>query len=105
MGMAPFIITRLKVQLITHSDLSPVAKQGVLWLNTSLTVQAHKAGSHAKKGWEAFTTQVIRAVLQQKREDGKVGVVFMAWGLPAQKTFSSVGIDEVTVNPKIPNNV
>ncbi|KIM48328.1 hypothetical protein M413DRAFT_440049 [Hebeloma cylindrosporum] len=79
---------------ISNGDLSPVAKQGVLWLNTSLTVQAHKAGSHARKGWETFTTQVIRAVLQRKREDGKVGVVFMAWGLPAQKTFSSIGIDE-----------
>ncbi|KAF8905453.1 uracil-DNA glycosylase-like protein [Gymnopilus junonius] len=74
-------------------DLSPIAKQGVLWLNTSLTVRAHKAGSHARKGWETFTSQVIRAVIQ--REIGKQkGVVFMAWGLPAQKTFSSIGIDE-----------
>jgi uracil-DNA glycosylase len=78
----------------TNGDLSPVAKQGVLWLNTSLTVRAHKAGSHARKGWEIFTVQVIRAVLQRKREDGQVGVVFMAWGLPAQKTFSTIGIDE-----------
>ncbi|KAF9535481.1 uracil-DNA glycosylase-like protein [Crepidotus variabilis] len=74
-------------------DLSPIAKQGVLWLNTSLTVQAHKAGSHAKKGWETFTAQVIRAVLKREIE-GTSGVVLMAWGLPAQKTFKAIGINE-----------
>ncbi|PPQ92714.1 hypothetical protein CVT25_014021 [Psilocybe cyanescens] len=73
-------------------DLSPVAKQGVLWLNTSLTVRAHKAGSHARKGWETFTAQVIRAVLNRKNIEQ--GVVFMAWGMPAQKTFTAIGIDE-----------
>lgn len=78
------------------SDLSPVAKQGVLWLNTSLTVRAHKAGSHARKGWETFTAQVIRAVLNRKNVEQ--GVVFMAWGMPAQKTFTAIGIDEVRCN-------
>lgn len=77
-------------------DLTPIAKQGVLWLNTSLTVQAHKAGSHSRKGWETFTAQVIRVVLQRKGND-QPGVVFMAWGLPAQKTFSTIGIDEVSL--------
>ncbi|KAG7453055.1 uracil-DNA glycosylase [Guyanagaster necrorhizus] len=72
-------------------NLSPIARLGVLWLNTSLTVRAHKAYSHAGKGWETFTTQVIRAVTS--RADGK-GVVFMAWGLPAQKTCDKIGIDE-----------
>jgi uracil-DNA glycosylase len=103
MGMPHFKITGLEIQIVIHRDLSPVAKQGVLWLNTSLTVRAHKAGSHARKGWETFTTQVIRAVLQRKREGGKLGVVFMAWGLPAQKTFSSIGIDEVIVSRKVLN--
>ncbi|KAK0442979.1 uracil-DNA glycosylase-like protein [Armillaria borealis] len=73
-------------------DLSPIARSGVLWLNTSLTVRAHKAYSHAGKGWEMFTAQVIRAVTS--RADGK-GVVFMAWGLPAQKTCDKIGIDEL----------
>ncbi|KAJ3513054.1 hypothetical protein NLJ89_g3158 [Agrocybe chaxingu] len=73
-------------------DLSPIAKQGVLWLNTSLTVRAHKAGSHSRKGWETFTAQVIRAILQREGEDS--GVVFMAWGLPAQKTLASIGINK-----------
>ena len=67
-----------------------------MWLNTSLTVRAHKAGSHSRKGWETFTAQAIRAILQRKGNE-LPGVVFMAWGLPAQKTFSSIGIDEVSV--------
>jgi len=76
----------------TSGDLSAVAKQGVLWLNASLTVRAHKAGSHARKGWETFTAEVIRAVL--KRKDTQSGVVFMAWGLHAEKTCDKIGIDE-----------
>ncbi|KAK0225131.1 uracil-DNA glycosylase [Armillaria nabsnona] len=72
-------------------DLSPIARSGVLWLNTSLTVRAHKAYSHAGKGWEMFTAEVIRAITS--KADGK-GVVFMAWGLPAQKTCDKIGIDE-----------
>ena len=73
------------------SDLSPLAKLGILFLNTSLTVRAHKAGSHANKGWEIFTSQVLRAVVQR----GDQGVVFMAWGLPAQKACAKIGINEV----------
>lgn len=73
-------------------DLTPLAKAGVLWLNTCLTVRAHNANSHSKKGWETFTDAVIRAVLD--RPDGR-GVVFFAWGLPAQKRFKRLGVDEV----------
>ncbi|KAG6903182.1 hypothetical protein C0995_002725 [Termitomyces sp. Mi166 len=76
------------------SDLTALAKLGVLWLNTSLTVRAHKAASHANKGWETFTAQVIRAVMNRNGEADQ-GVVFMAWGLPAQKTCAKIGIDEV----------
>ncbi|KAL0947529.1 hypothetical protein HGRIS_013626 [Hohenbuehelia grisea] len=72
-------------------DFTPLAKLGVLWLNSSLTVRAHKAASHSGKGWETFTAEVIRAVVS--REDGR-GVVFLAWGLPAQKTLAKIGIDE-----------
>ncbi|TEB35119.1 uracil-DNA glycosylase [Coprinellus micaceus] len=85
----------------TNGNLSPVASQGVLWLNTCLTVRAHKANSHSKKGWEIFTTQVLKTVLQRKlnidgEADGKQreGLVIMAWGLPAQKTFQQLGIDK-----------
>ncbi|KAL4065263.1 uracil-DNA glycosylase, partial [Scleroderma citrinum] len=75
----------------TTGNLTPLARAGVLWLNTCLTVRAHAANSHAKKGWESFTDAVIQAVLN--REDGK-GVVFFAWGLPAQKTCERLSIDE-----------
>ncbi|KDQ59586.1 hypothetical protein JAAARDRAFT_175017 [Jaapia argillacea MUCL 33604] len=71
-------------------DLTPLAKEGILWLNTSLTVRAHKANSHANKGWNTFTCEVIRAVTARKSK----GVVIFAWGLPAQKTCSAIGIDE-----------
>lgn len=55
------------------------AKQGVLMLNTVLTVRAHQANSHQGKGWEKFTNAVIRAVNAQDRP-----IVFILWGKPAQ---------------------
>ncbi|KAJ4475793.1 uracil-DNA glycosylase-like protein [Lentinula aciculospora] len=75
----------------TTGDLTPLARLGVLWLNTSLTVRAHKAGSHARKGWETLTAQAIKAVTSRSQSQG---VVFMAWGLPAQKVCDKIGIDE-----------
>lgn len=76
----------------TSRDLTPLAKAGVLWLNTSLTVRAHKAGSHSGHGWETFTAAVLRVVTA--RADGR-GVVFFVWGKPAEKMCKSLGIDEV----------
>jgi uracil-DNA glycosylase len=55
------------------------AKQGVLLLNTVLTVRAHYANSHQGKGWEKFTDAVIHAVNAQGRP-----IVFILWGRPAQ---------------------
>ncbi|EMR10360.1 uracil-DNA glycosylase [Pneumocystis murina B123] len=66
--------------------LTPWAKQGVLLLNSSLTVRAHQAGSHAQKGWEEFTSKVIQ-VVQKHRTNG---VVFLAWGSPAAKRVENV---------------
>ena len=63
-----------------HGHLTGWAQQGVLLLNTALTVTAHKAGSHSKFGWTQFTDAVIRAVNKDKR-----GVVFILWGAHAQK--------------------
>ncbi|KAF9650838.1 uracil-DNA glycosylase [Thelephora ganbajun] len=72
-----------------HGDLTKVAEQGVLWLNTCLTVQAHKAHSHSKQGWEAFTTAVLKAVttrsITTQEGETRKGVVFLAWGAPALK--------------------
>ncbi len=65
------------------------AKQGVLLLNTVLTVQAHRANSHRGIGWEEFTDAAIRAVNQLDRP-----VVFMLWGRPAQMKRSMLN------NPK-----
>jgi uracil-DNA glycosylase len=56
------------------------AKQGVLLLNTVLTVRAHQANSHQGKGWEQFTDAVIQAVNAQDRP-----IVYMLWGNPAQR--------------------
>lgn len=55
------------------------AKQGVLLLNTVLTVRAHQAASHQGKGWEQFTDAIIQAVNAQERP-----IVYMLWGRPAQ---------------------
>ena len=65
------------------------AEQGVLLLNTVLTVRAHQANSHQGKGWEQFTDAVIRAV-NEKEEP----VVFLLWGRPAQMKKSMLN------NPK-----
>lgn len=56
-------------------DLSRWATQGVLLLNSTLTVEAHRAGSHQGKGWEEFTDAAIAAL-----SDGREGLVFMLWG-------------------------
>ena len=66
-------------------DLRPWARQGVLLLNTTLTVRAHEAGSHQGRGWERFSDQVIRAVgAKQER------VVFILWGAHARKKAALV---------------
>ncbi len=66
-------------------DLSYWAKQGVLLLNTVLTVRAHQAFSHRGIGWEEFTDATIRAI--EEKEDP---VVYILWGTPAQKKRSMI---------------
>lgn len=65
------------------------AKQGILMLNTVLTVRAHKPLSHQGKGWEQFTDAIIEAVNAQDRP-----IVYMLWGKPAQRKASMLN------NPK-----
>nr|XP_018259892.1 uracil-DNA glycosylase [Kwoniella dejecticola CBS 10117]OBR82050.1 uracil-DNA glycosylase [Kwoniella dejecticola CBS 10117] len=74
-----------------HGDLTEWAKHGVLLLNTSLTVRAHEAGSHANKGWDQFTAAVLKVVTSLP---GAKGVVFMAWGAHAAKMCA--GVDNKT---------
>ena len=62
-----------------RGSLASWQKQGVLLLNTVLTVEAHRAGSHRGKGWETFTTEVIK-YLNREREN----LVFMLWGRDAR---------------------
>ncbi len=64
----------------THGYLKKWAEQGVLLLNTVLTVRAHQAHSHKNKGWERFTDAVIRKINEQERP-----IVILLWGNPAQK--------------------
>ncbi len=56
-------------------NLERWAKQGILLLNATLTVRAHEAGSHQKKGWEIFTNEVIKQISAQKEN-----IVFLLWG-------------------------
>jgi uracil-DNA glycosylase len=68
-----------------NGDLGRWASQGVLLLNATLTVRAHQAGSHQKKGWEQFTDSVI-GILNNEKKD----IVFFLWGAYAQKKGESI---------------
>ena len=70
----------LGIKMSSEGDLTPWAKQGVLLLNATLTVEIGNAGSHQKRGWETFTNAAITA-LNKHRE----GLVFVLWGSYAQK--------------------
>jgi uracil-DNA glycosylase len=63
-----------------HGDLRPWARQGVLLLNTTLTVRARSAASHQKQGWETFTDEVIKVVAAKPER-----VVFVLWGAAARR--------------------
>lgn len=81
------INTDLGLPIPTSGNLEKWAEQGVFLLNAMLTVQARKASSHSKIGWQQFTDAAIRT-LSEKRE----GLVFMLWGNFAKK--KAVLIDE-----------
>lgn len=68
-------------------DLSGWARQGVLMLNSVLTVRANNSASHAGHGWERFTDAVVRAVLERHR----TGLVFLLWGGYARSKGAGVG--------------
>lgn len=67
-------------ELRTDGNLEDWAKQGVLLLNATLTVEASKAGSHQKMGWEIFTDAVIKVLSEEK-----TNLVFILWGRYAQE--------------------
>lgn len=73
----------------TSGNLERWSEQGVLLLNATLTVQAHKAGSHQKKGWEKFTDAIIHIILKEKQH-----IVFILWGTYAQKKGAFIPSDK-----------
>ena len=70
-------------------NLTSWAKQGVLLLNATLTVQAHRAGSHQAKGWETFTDRVIQLLSEQYE-----GLVFLLWGGYAKQKIKLIDADK-----------
>ena len=74
------IMSDLGKPLPPNGDLTRWARQGVLLLNATLTVQAHQAGSHQRRGWETFTDAAIRSLAEEREH-----LVFILWGAYAQK--------------------
>ena len=81
------IATDLGNEYPQSGHLENWAKQGVLLLNATLTVRAHEAGSHQKKGWETFTDQVISEVSKEKEN-----VVFLLWGKFAESKAKLINV-------------
>jgi uracil-DNA glycosylase len=82
----------LGVKAPTHGNLEPWARQGVLLLNTSLTVRSGVAASHQGKGWETFTDEVLRTVNAKPHP-----VVFILWGAHARKKKELIDLSRHTV--------
>ena len=72
--------TDLGCTVPNNGCLEPWARQGVLLLNTVLTVQAHRANSHRDKGWEIFTDKIISLLNRREKP-----VAFILWGSPARR--------------------
>ena len=75
--------------LPSAGNLDRWARQGVLLLNATLTVEAGKAGAHQKKGWETFTDAVVRLISEQKEH-----VVFLLWGRYAQEKGAVIDVNK-----------
>ncbi|MES2528135.1 MAG: uracil-DNA glycosylase [Bdellovibrionota bacterium] len=78
----------LGINIPEHGNLEKWAKQGVLLLNTVMTVRKAEAGSHQGQGWEIFTDRVIEVLSTQKSD-----IVFILWGGPSQKKASKVNLE------------
>lgn len=77
--------TDVQIPVPSSGNLERWANQGVLLLNATLTVRAHQAGSHQKKGWEQFTDAVI-----SKLSENREGLVFLLWGGYAKKKGAKI---------------
>ncbi len=79
----------LNIPTPDHGDLTNWARQGVLLLNTVLTVEATRAGSHQKKGWETFTDKVVETINHNCNN-----IVFLLWGNHAQKKCKDIDMNK-----------
>ena len=86
------IATDLNIEIPQSGNLEKWAKQGVLLLNATLTVRAHQAGSHQKKGWETFTDFVIEQISKEKES-----VVFLLWGKFAESKMKLINLKKHTI--------
>jgi uracil-DNA glycosylase len=84
-NMLAEIEAELDIPQPSHGDLTYWADQGVLLLNTSLSVRAHAAGSHAGRGWERLTDAAIQALADQRD-----GIVFLLWGSHARRKAAMI---------------
>ena len=82
----------LNKEIPQNGNLEKWAKQGVLLLNATLTVRAHEAGSHQKKGWETFTDEVIKRISEEKEN-----VVFLLWGKFAESKSKLINLEKHTI--------
>ena len=83
------ISTDLNQEIPQSGNLEKWAKQGVLLLNVTLTVRAHEAGSHQKKGWERFTDAIINEISDQNEN-----VVFLLWGKFAKSKMKLINTNK-----------
>lgn len=81
-----------------HGCLESWASQGVLLLNSVMSVEQSKPNSHAKKGWETFTDKIVKAVSEQEQP-----VVFMLWGAYAQKKGQGINSRHKVINSPHPS--
>lgn len=82
------IQAELGFEIPKHGNLESWAKQGVLLLNTSLSVRAHQAASHSKIGWEHFTNAIIQSLASKKN------IVFILWGNHARSKKALISAED-----------
>ncbi len=88
----------LNCSMPNNGDLTPWAAQGVLLLNSVLTVEKSLAGSHANKGWEKVTDRIICSL--NKKPDP---IIFLLWGAYAQKKASLIGEQHIILKAPHPS--
>lgn len=87
----------LGIRPAEHGCLDAWARQGVLLLNSVLTVRAHQPHSHRDKGWEEFTSRVIQAI------NDRAHVAFVLWGKPAQKIAGKIAERHLVIRTPHPS--